>query len=66
MLYFIYFFYTKRKHTFPRQSKIDYIYFGNIQITYIFAFEQISLVAEVFAEINEFSVANLQSDHLEL
>lgn len=39
MLHFTHLFYTKRKHTFPRQSKIDYIYFENIQITYIFAFK---------------------------
>lgn len=66
MLHFIYLFYTKYKHTFPRQSKTDYIYFENIQITNIFAFKQMSLVAEIFAEMNEFSVANLQSDHSKL
>lgn len=65
-LLFIYLFYIKNKHTFPRQSKIYFIYFENIQITYIFASKQISLVAEIAAEINEFSVANLQSDHLKL
>lgn len=48
------------------QGSQKFIYFENIQITYIFASKQISLVAEISAEINEFSVANLQSDHLDL